>query len=32
MSPKLSKEDALWNVKTLESIEQSIKADSWVNL
>ena len=32
ITPKLSKEDALWNAKTLESIEQSIKADSWVNL
>ncbi|MDC0285643.1 Gfo/Idh/MocA family oxidoreductase [Candidatus Poseidoniaceae archaeon] len=32
ISPKLSKEDALWNAKTLESIEQSIKVDSWVNL
>ena len=30
--PKLSNEDALWNARTLESIEQSIKADSWVNL
>ena len=29
---KLSNEDAFWNVKTLESIEQSIKEDSWVNL
>jgi hypothetical protein len=29
---KLSKEDALWNAKTLKSIEQSIKTDSWVNL
>jgi len=32
LSPKLSKEDALWNAKTLESIEQSIKSDSWINL
>jgi len=32
ISPKLSKEDALWNAKTLESIEQSIKTHSWVNL
>ena len=29
---KLSNEDALWNVKTLECIQQSIKKDSWVNL
>lgn len=29
---KLSNEDALWNVKTLESIQQSIKEDHWVNL
>ena len=32
MVPKLSNEDALWNAKTLESIQQSIKEDSWVNL
>ena len=32
ISPKLTNEDALWNAKTLESIEQSLKADSWVNL
>ena len=32
ISPKLSNKDALWNVKTLESIQQSIKEDSWVNL
>ena len=30
--PKLSNKDALWNVKTLESIEQSIKKDDWVSL
>ena len=29
---KLSNEDALWNAKTLESIQQSIKEDGWVNL
>ena len=29
---KLSNEDALWNVKTLECIQQSIKKDSWINL
>ena len=32
MVPKLSNEDAFWNAKTLESIQQSIKEDSWVNL
>ena len=32
ISPKLTNEDALWNAKTLESIQQSIKADSWINL
>jgi predicted dehydrogenase len=32
MAPKLSNEDALWNVRTLKSIEQSIKANDWVNL
>ena len=31
-APKLSNEDALWNARTLESIEQSIKADGLVNL
>ena len=30
--PKLSDEDAFWNAKTLESIQYSIKEDSWVNL
>ena len=30
--PKLSNEDAFWNAKTLESIEQSIKNDGWVHL
>jgi len=30
--PKLSSEDAFWNAKTLESIQQSIKEDRWVNL
>ena len=30
--PKLSNEDAFWNAKTLESIQQSIKEDGWVNL
>ena len=29
---KLSNEDALWNVRTLESIQQSIKEDGWVNI
>ena len=32
MHPKLSNKDALWNVKTLESIQQSIQKDDWVNL
>ena len=32
MFPKLSNEDAFWNAKTLESIQQSIKDDSWINL
>jgi len=30
--PKLSNEDAFWNAKTLESIEQSIKNDGWIHL
>ena len=30
--PKLSNEDAFWNAKILESIQQSIKEDGWVNL
>ena len=30
--PKLSNEDAFWNAKTLECIEQSIKEDGWVNI
>ena len=30
--PKLSNEDAFWNAKTLESIQQSIKENSWVSL
>ena len=29
---KLTTEDALWNVKTLECIQKSIEKDSWVNL
>ena len=32
ISPKLANEDALWNARTLESIEKSIKTDSWINL
>tara|TARA_B100001059_G_scaffold96124_1_gene95392 strand:+ start:572 stop:1576 length:1005 start_codon:yes stop_codon:yes gene_type:complete len=32
ISPKLSNKDALWNVKTLESIQQSILKDDWVSL
>ena len=30
--PKLSNEDAFWNAKTLESIEESIKKDGWIHL
>jgi predicted dehydrogenase len=30
--PKLSNEDAFWNAKTLESIDQSIKKDDWIHL
>ena len=30
--PKLSKEDALWNVITLEGIQESVQKDSWVML
>jgi len=30
--PKLSNKDALWNVKTLESIQKSIQNDCWVNI
>jgi len=29
---KLTNEDALWNVKTLECIQESIEKDSWVSL
>jgi len=32
IAPKLSNEDAFWNAKTLESIQQSVKEDGWVNL
>ena len=32
IAPKLSNEDAFWNAKILESIQQSIKEDSWVYL
>jgi D-xylose 1-dehydrogenase (NADP+, D-xylono-1,5-lactone-forming) len=32
INTKLSNEDALWNAKTLECIQQSIKEDGWVNL
>ena len=32
LSPKLSNDDAYWNAKTLESIEQSIQKDDWVSL
>ena len=30
--PKLSNKDALWNVKTLEGIQESIQKDDWINL
>ena len=30
--PRLSSQDALWNVKTLESIKKSIEIRDWVNL
>ena len=30
--PKLSNEDAFWNARTLECIQQSIKEEGWVNL
>ena len=30
--PKLSNQDAFWNAKTLESIQQSIMKNGWVNL
>ena len=29
---KLTTEDALWNVKTLQSIQQSIQKNDWMNL
>jgi D-xylose 1-dehydrogenase (NADP+, D-xylono-1,5-lactone-forming) len=32
MITKLSNDDAIWNARTLESIQQSIKEDNWVNL
>ena len=32
LSQKLTTEDSLWNVKTLESIQQSIQKDAWINL
>ena len=31
-SPKLSLDDALWNTKTLEAIQASIKTKTWINL
>ena len=30
--PNLSSQDALWNVKTLEALQESIKINNWVNL
>ena len=32
ITAKLSNEDALWNVKTLEGIHESVKNDNWINL
>jgi len=32
IAPKLSNEDAFWNARTLECIQQSIKEEGWVNL
>lgn len=31
-NPKISKEDSLWNCKTLQSIQESIKKNTWVNI
>ena len=31
-TPKLTNEDALWNVKVLEGIQESVQKDSWVML
>ena len=31
-SPKRSLDDALWNTKTLEAIQASIKTKTWINL
>jgi xylose dehydrogenase (NAD/NADP) len=30
--PKLSSQDSIWNVKTLEALQKSIETKSWVNL
>ena len=30
--PKLTPKDALWNVKTLQAIQQSLETNSWINL
>ena len=30
--PKLSSQDALWNVKTLEALQESIKINNWAHL
>ena len=30
--PKLTSQDALWNVKTLEALQESIENNAWVNL
>ena len=32
MPPKLSSQDALWNVKTLEALQQSIEKNLWINI
>ena len=31
-STKISPQDALWNIKTLEAIQESIKTNAWINL
>jgi xylose dehydrogenase (NAD/NADP) len=31
-SPKLSSQDALWNVKTLEALQKSVETNAWVSL
>jgi len=29
---RLSSQDALWNIKTLEALQHSIETNNWVNL